>query len=176
MDLALKSPGSELHIVHAIAASADPDDASHLDLGAIEESAEGLRDSIAATWPQNRDIEVVAHVCIGDTAKAILSAAIDLGADVIVVGSHRRSPLQRLIGRSVGEHVLREAHCPVLIAVTKDYEGVAPHIDPACDDCLRVRAESGQARVWCERHEKPYAPPHVYVPRQDGRSTMLPTY
>ena len=170
MNLALKSPGSEVHVVHAVPAQANSEHPAGVEPRTLELASETLRDCIEASWPHIGDIQVVAHVCIGDTAKSILSAAVDVDADLIVVGSHRRSALQRLMGRSVAEHVLHEAHCPVLIAVQKDYEDVAPHIDPPCDDCLSVRAESGNQRFWCERHDKPYLQPHIYVPREGGRS------
>ena len=47
-------------------------------------------------------------------ATAILDAARELGADLIVIGTHGRSGLSRLVAGSVAEEVLREAPCPVL--------------------------------------------------------------
>jgi nucleotide-binding universal stress UspA family protein len=52
----------------------------------------------------------------GDAAEAILAAAHDHGADVIVVGTHDRNWFTRLFSRSVSDAVVRESDIPVLIA------------------------------------------------------------
>lgn len=52
----------------------------------------------------------------GDPAEAILAAAHDHDADVIVVGTHDRNWFSRLFGRSVAGTVVRESDVPVLIA------------------------------------------------------------
>jgi hypothetical protein len=43
-------------------------------------------------------------------------------------------------------------------------------------DCLAVRAETRNATYWCERHSEGHPKPHVYEPRPDGRSSVMPTY
>jgi nucleotide-binding universal stress UspA family protein len=53
---------------------------------------------------------------IGDPADAIIAAAHDYKADVIVVGSHEHGWLSRLFTSSVGEKVVRKADTPVLVA------------------------------------------------------------
>ena len=40
--------------------------------------------------------------------------------------------------------------------------------------CLAARKESGNARFWCERHAKAYLQPHIYVPRDEARTSMFP--
>ncbi len=52
----------------------------------------------------------------GDAAHAIVTAAIDHDADVIVIGSHDRSWFKRLLTPSVSGAVLRESNVPVLVA------------------------------------------------------------
>jgi nucleotide-binding universal stress UspA family protein len=52
---------------------------------------------------------------VGDPAEAIIAAARDNNADVIVVGSHDRGWLERLFTSSVGEKVVRKADTPVLV-------------------------------------------------------------
>jgi len=49
-----------------------------------------------------------------DTSKAILTAAREIKPDLIVMPTHGRSGLTRLILGSVTEGVVREALCPVL--------------------------------------------------------------
>ena len=50
----------------------------------------------------------------GDPRDAVLKAALDIKADLIVMGTHGRRGLSRAIMGSVTEYVLRHAACPVL--------------------------------------------------------------
>jgi len=50
----------------------------------------------------------------GDPAAEVLSAAEEIGADLIVMGTHGRTGLGRLLMGSVAEEVMRHAPCPVL--------------------------------------------------------------
>jgi nucleotide-binding universal stress UspA family protein len=43
-----------------------------------------------------------------------------LGVDAIVVGSHGKGRLKRLVLGSVSEHVVRHAPCPVLVVRDSD--------------------------------------------------------
>jgi len=52
----------------------------------------------------------------GDAADAIIAAAHDYDADVIVVGTHEHGWFDRLFSHSVGEKVVRKADVPVLVA------------------------------------------------------------
>jgi nucleotide-binding universal stress UspA family protein len=52
---------------------------------------------------------------MGDPAAMICSVARDLGVDTIVVGSHGKGFLSRVLLGSVSEHVTRHAPCPVLV-------------------------------------------------------------
>jgi nucleotide-binding universal stress UspA family protein len=51
----------------------------------------------------------------GDAAAEILRAASELGSDLIVMGTHGRTGLSRLLMGSVAEFVLPRASCPVLV-------------------------------------------------------------
>jgi nucleotide-binding universal stress UspA family protein len=51
----------------------------------------------------------------GATVEAIVSQADKVSADLIVMGSHAKGPLARVLLGSVSEGVLRATHCPVVV-------------------------------------------------------------
>jgi universal stress protein A len=53
-------------------------------------------------------------VAEGDPAEMILRVAEEVHADLIVMGTHGRTGLSRLLMGSVAEQVVRRAPCPVL--------------------------------------------------------------
>jgi nucleotide-binding universal stress UspA family protein len=63
-------------------------------------------------WP---DIEIRRLLEEGEPAEQIIRASHSIPCDFIVMGSHGRSGLPRLLLGSVAEHVLREATCQVII-------------------------------------------------------------
>jgi nucleotide-binding universal stress UspA family protein len=65
--------------------------------------------------PVNQAIPV-SHVLLeGDPASEIVRYAKDANIDLIAIGTHGRTGLERLLMGSVAEKVLRDAHCSVLI-------------------------------------------------------------
>lgn len=61
-------------------------------------------------------MRVESQVMEGDPVDMILRAAQETHSDVIVMGTHGRTALARLLLGSVAEMVLRKAPCPVLTA------------------------------------------------------------
>jgi nucleotide-binding universal stress UspA family protein len=58
----------------------------------------------------------ISHVFLeGDPAAEIVQYAIDASIDLIVMGTHGRTGLERLLMGSVAEKVMREAPCSVLV-------------------------------------------------------------
>jgi nucleotide-binding universal stress UspA family protein len=54
-------------------------------------------------------------VWTGDPGESIVSAAEAESADLVVVGTHGRGTIGRLLLGSVSDHVVRNAPCPVLV-------------------------------------------------------------
>jgi len=85
----------------------------------LEETAGGDRrfwkSQLEQVRPSNPDIPV-SHVFLdGDPATEIVRYAADAGIDVIVLGTHGRTGVERLLMGSVAEKVMRDAHCSVLV-------------------------------------------------------------
>ena len=85
--------------------------------------AEKLGAAFAARAP-GIEIHFIVHVRIGKPADEILGLAVDVAAELIIVGSHGFRGVDRLLFGSVSEAVVRGARCPVLVARPKTYPPV----------------------------------------------------
>jgi hypothetical protein len=115
--------------------------------------------------------QVIAHFRLSAAAEAVVQIAVDVDADLIVVGTHARHGVERLVLGSAAAKILDHARCPVLVVRRKDHEraGDVPHIEPPCAECVAVRKRSGGAIWWCEGHHThtPIHPHHYsYVSRR----------
>lgn len=72
----------------------------------IQDLAEQLR---------KKSFDAVGLLLQGATVETILKEAKKLTADLIVVGSHGRSGIEKLFVGSVSEGILKDAVCPVLV-------------------------------------------------------------
>jgi nucleotide-binding universal stress UspA family protein len=77
--------------------------------------AEAVRDRLHAVLPCEPGIAVDHHLTLGDPVSEIVDLATKKQCDLIVMGTHGRSGLSRLVLGSVAELVLRKAPCPVLM-------------------------------------------------------------
>ena len=73
-----------------------------------------LRDRLREAYAPDHPLVVDYGTRVGAAAEEILRAAGELEADLIVLGTHGRTGLRRLLAGSVAEAVLRRAPCPVL--------------------------------------------------------------
>lgn len=60
-------------------------------------------------------LQAETRVVVQDPRSAILDAARAGGVDLIIVGSHGRTGIQKLLLGSVASHVVTHAHCDVLV-------------------------------------------------------------
>lgn len=121
-----------------------------------------LSDRLAETERVPESVTLVAHEAHGDAAKVIVQTASDLSADVVIVGTHGRTGVQRVMMGSTAESVVRHAGCPVLVVRAKSHEHTVPEIDAPCPRCVATRAESQGTRFWCEQHEERHGRRHTY--------------
>ena len=77
-------------------------------------------ESVEEFWAKLNDLRAEGDLCVerslvrGDPAEEIVRRARDEKADLIVMGTHGRTGLGRLLMGSVAELVMRRAPCPVL--------------------------------------------------------------
>ncbi|MFB6172671.1 MAG: universal stress protein [Haloarculaceae archaeon] len=116
LDLAAAT-GATLHVVHVVdrttAVTAAAEGAERV-LAALEAAGRDVVDAAVARAEQ-RDLSVEASVLSGAPHRAILDYAADREVDVIVVGTHGRTGVERVVLGSVAERVVRRADVPVLV-------------------------------------------------------------
>lgn len=77
---------------------------------------EQARENLERVRPSDPGIRVSHRLELGGATSQILKVAAETDADLIVLGTHGRGGLSRLLLGSVAEGVLRKASCPVLVA------------------------------------------------------------
>lgn len=73
-----------------------------------------LRRMLAAVVPTDASVPFEHRLVTGDPASEIVAVANEEGVDLIVLGTHGRTGLKRLLMGSVAEAVVRKANCPVI--------------------------------------------------------------
>jgi nucleotide-binding universal stress UspA family protein len=83
-----------------------------------EDHLEEMRERLLQLQPPSQDVTVTHRLEEGNPATEILRVAGLIPADLIVMGTHGRRGLNRLLMGSVAEYVLERATCPVLTVKT----------------------------------------------------------
>jgi nucleotide-binding universal stress UspA family protein len=159
---------ASLHVVHALDTALEAKTASGIrKLDALIDKAaarlKGYLDKARASELGER--EIIAHVRLSSPETAIVQLAVDVDADLVVVGTTKRKGVAKLVHSSVSSKVLKHAECPVLLVRKKNHAGMAktPRIQPVCPACRALRAKTNGAEWWCERHRAhAVLPAHVY--------------
>ena len=82
--------------------------------GMPEPNTDALRQMLERVKPSDDAVRYEQRLVPGVPATAICDLAAEEHVGLIVMGTHGRTGLSRLLMGSVAEHVMREAPCPVL--------------------------------------------------------------
>lgn len=120
-------------------------------------------------------VRAVTHLRVDAPAQEIAQLASDLEAELIVVGTHGRRGIRRLMLGSVAEATVRLAPCDVLVVRPRG-EASEPKIEPPCPACVKARAESNGETMWCSVHGEHHGRRHTYnfVTRMNRSREALP--
>ena len=120
-------------------------------------------------------VRVRAHLRLEAPAQELAQIAADLEADLVVVGTHGRHGIARLLLGSVAEAVVRLAPCPVFVVRPKALPEQVPQIEPPCPRCVEARRASSGAEYWCEQHRERHGRRHTYHQSdRSGRDSNFP--
>jgi universal stress protein A len=169
INLSALHPNSEVHVVHVDSKFGAPKEQGQDDSGALAHSAAALdhlekvcNERLAAfreAQGEPRLQRLSTHFRFGKPATQIVQLAVDFDADVVIVGTHGRKGITRLVLGSVAEQVVRHAPCPVLVVRDKETAAEATRqldeIEALCEDCKKIREETDNQTLWCKRHSEP---------------------
>ncbi len=188
--LAAGQSPAEVHLINVVqtygpqVAYEMPVDASALAVLTINEARSRFAkyaDAALARFSEGKSarpqFRVVTHVRFDAIADEIAQLAADLEADLVVVGTHGRRGLSRVLLGSSAEATVRLAPCPVLVVRPKALPEQLPRIEPPCPRCLEARRASGGSELWCEQHRERHGQRHTYSQRDrvssDGEMPLL---
>ena len=106
--------GSELALVHVLEGPASMGDVA-TSVARLLESKEAELEKWKSEAEQRSGGKVRSTVIPGSAAEEICRFAQEGAFDLVVLGTHGRTGIRRLMLGSVAEKVVREAHCPVLV-------------------------------------------------------------
>lgn len=110
--------GATLHIVHVHDIrdlSTIAGEASSVFASAWQQGLENARKILKKIIPGRSGIDCKHHCIVGMPEEEIVSFASENNCDLIVMASHGRTGMSRLLMGSVAEGVMRKASCPVLV-------------------------------------------------------------
>jgi nucleotide-binding universal stress UspA family protein len=169
------APRAELHVVHVTSTfpalvGVEPVADSTLPVntpGEVQRELERHVDRCICEFASHRSPSaplpnrVVCHVRFASPAEEIAELARELEAHLVIVGTHGRRGISRMLVGSVAEGVVRLSPCPVLVVRPRETADV-PRIEPPCPRCVRTRLATGGRKQWCNQHSERHGPRHTY--------------
>lgn len=159
--LAARTPSHVLHVVCVI----DPKEAipsippyngiDHMYAARVQEALTAEIQHELDKTEVHDCVHFFVHARIGNAVPEILGLASEVGAELIIVGSHGMTGIERMLLGSTSERVVREAHCTVEVARPKTYP-----------DVELIPIEQVEPR-------DSYVPPHRYT-YEDHRVNLRP--
>jgi nucleotide-binding universal stress UspA family protein len=152
VEIASRAPSHVLHVL-CVLDPRSPIPSIPTDTGVDHLYASRVQEALAVTVAEQLDaarvhtrVQFCVHARIGKAADEILALAREVGAALVIVGSHGLSALERLLVGSTSAKVARNAGCTVEIARERTYPDVelATIVDVETD------------------HPHRYIPPHRY--------------
>jgi nucleotide-binding universal stress UspA family protein len=167
-------PNSEVHAVSVASVRVpmngfEPGPEVVIEAPSVAQSSADLRDHVqrrlddyhAMRPDAGYPARIVTHVRSEAPSEEIAQLASDLEADLVIVGTHGRRGISRMLLGSVAEGVVRLAPCPVLVVRHKQIvEG--PRIEPPCPECVKTRRATKGTELWCEQHRERHGQRHTY--------------
>jgi nucleotide-binding universal stress UspA family protein len=174
VNLARAANEADLHIVHVISPPvAGTELAPIVDVGELAQNARKQLSDLTERLGAIPGLHFFSHVLVGSPQAELPRLADENDADLIVIGTHGRRGIDRMIFGSVAEHVVRHAPCSVL-TVRPQHQTAADLIEPPCLDCVAVAESTNGAQLRCAHHRSHHPHAHTYseIPPSFGVGSM----
>jgi nucleotide-binding universal stress UspA family protein len=116
--LAMADNPSRIHVIHVLQDAMGVGPEFALDVIDLEVQIRETTQALNDRFKDKRFNGIKLHVCYGDPGIEIAQYAEEVKADAIIMPSHGRRGLKRLLIGSVAERVVRLSHCPVFVLKT----------------------------------------------------------
>lgn len=103
---------------------------------AVDDAKDSLREELQRIQTPDTSVHLIHRLEEGNPASEILRVAQAVGADLIVMGTHGRRGLKRLLMGSVAEQVVRNSPCPVLTVKTP-FPDWSPLVEESLEETVR---------------------------------------
>jgi nucleotide-binding universal stress UspA family protein len=113
--LEIAAEPEDVHTVHVLAPLSAIDPAVVWDVVTDESRIEKAMTTLRERLDEEGLADVTSEIEVGDPGHAIVDYADRIQANLIVLPSHGRTGVSRILLGSVAERVCRYAHCPVLV-------------------------------------------------------------
>lgn len=113
--LLMSEKREDVHVLHVLAQFPPTDPVYIWDENADAKRMEHVRENMGEEMKKLGVENVHLNVAVGNPATVITELADEINADLIVIPSHGRTGVKRLMLGSVAERVVRLAHCPVFV-------------------------------------------------------------
>jgi nucleotide-binding universal stress UspA family protein len=171
-ELAASKPAAKLHVVSVLTLYRPEGTAKNELVPTLTEAGDLLRSFVSkkatAFASQHAGGElgflrtVTAHLRTDSPTIEIAQLASDVESDLVVVGTHGRRGVSRLVLGSVAEATVRLAPCPVLVVRQKAPPQPVPAIEPPCPRCVAEREATEGREQWCAQHRERHGQRHTY--------------
>ncbi len=113
--------GAELHVIHVLAPPLSPElsavvaadiPIAYSDPGLVETCRQTLARTVAEQFP---GLPIASELCFGHPWSGICTYAEQHQIDLIILATHGRSGLRRVLIGSTADRVVQHAPCPVLV-------------------------------------------------------------
>lgn len=112
-----KSFNAQIRLLHVVEAVVFPPDTMVVETAALAARLNEEARRCLSAWRKEVDSEIVVEddLRAGTPYREIIEAANETKSDLIVLGTHGRTGLTRMLIGSTAERVVRHAACPVLV-------------------------------------------------------------
>ena len=105
----------KVHLIHVLAEMSPADPGVFWGEISDDNRARHVKEAIVERGLHSQAKQMHLEIAFGDAGFRVADYARKISADLIVISSHGRTGIKRLLIGSVAERVIRFAHCPVLV-------------------------------------------------------------